>query len=210
MSATKTPGSVRERLLKAADDLFYPDGVHTVGIDRILEHAGVAKASLYSTFKSKDELVKAYLDRTAEWLAHRIEARIATASTPKDRILAVFDEFADRVAEDVYYGCPFVRACAEMPRKPTPARVAAAAQRAWLRDCFTRLSTELGASDASGLSRQLALIYDGATVSVSMDHDPGAAISARKIAERLLSEYEVAGKKSSRSASRKKNARASS
>ena len=57
--------SARERLLAAADELFYEEGVHTVGIDRVIEHAGVAKGSLYNTFGSKDELIRAYLEGPA-------------------------------------------------------------------------------------------------------------------------------------------------
>src|SRR5689334_17760120 len=90
-------GSARERLLQAADELFYREGVYTVGIDRILERAGVAKASLYGTFGSKNELIRAYLEARARWLEARVEERLARFDNPRERILSVFDEFADRV-----------------------------------------------------------------------------------------------------------------
>jgi AcrR family transcriptional regulator len=83
--------SARDRLLDAANELFYAEGVQTVGIDRIIERAGVAKASLYNIFGSKEELVVAYLasrhDRTTSGLTKAIES----VDDPRQKILAVFD-----------------------------------------------------------------------------------------------------------------------
>src|SRR5215467_10828653 len=98
MSTTKLEGSARDRLLAAATELFYEEGVHTVGIDRVIERAGVAKASLYSTFGSKEELVRAYLEERAALRRQRISQRIGMHEQPRDRILAVFDYLAEVVA----------------------------------------------------------------------------------------------------------------
>src|SRR5215468_3779211 len=87
MSIAKLEGSARDRLLAAATELFYEEGVHTVGIDRVIERAGVAKASLYSTFGSKEELVRAYLTTRAEARQRRISHQIARYDNPRDRIL---------------------------------------------------------------------------------------------------------------------------
>lgn len=185
--AAKASGTVRERLLRAADELFYREGVYTVGIDRILAHAGVAKASLYGTFGSKEELVRAYLEERASWLQKRIEQRVQQATNSRERILAAFDEFAERAASDgVYYGCPFIRSCAEGTVSPSAARDVAAEHRMWRLKLFTDLAREAELPDAELLGQQLSLIYDGATVAVAMDEDSTAATSARKVAERLL------------------------
>src|SRR6202043_101484 len=77
--------SARERLLEAANELFYDEGVHTVGIDRVIERAGVAKASLYNTFGSKDELVRAYLETRHARVAARITSYLERYSTPRER-----------------------------------------------------------------------------------------------------------------------------
>src|SRR5437868_13380628 len=90
-SAPAKRPSARERLLAAATELFYAEGVHTVGIDRVIERAGVAKASLYSTFGSKEELVREYLTGRAEARQRRISERIARFDDPRDRIVAMFD-----------------------------------------------------------------------------------------------------------------------
>ncbi len=84
----------RERLLEAARELFYTEGVHTVGIDRVIERAGVAKASLYSTFGSKDGLVKAYLEEYHDRMISRRRAAAEAESDPVAAILAVFDSLA--------------------------------------------------------------------------------------------------------------------
>src|SRR6266481_5563332 len=87
--------SARDRLLAAADELFYAEGVHVVGIDRIVERAGVAKASLYDTFGSKDELVRAYLENHFRRRQARIADILAANKTPRERLLAVFGEVED-------------------------------------------------------------------------------------------------------------------
>src|ERR1700720_5014232 len=101
--------SARDRLLAAADDLFYAEGVHVVGVDRIVERAGVTKASLYNTFGSKDELVRAYLERHFLNRQNRIARILASHATPRERILAVFAEVQDLLAGAAFRGCTFDR-----------------------------------------------------------------------------------------------------
>ena len=105
--------SARERLLAAADELFYENGVNLVGIDRVIEHAGVAKASLYDCFGSKEELIRAYLKGRAEKRQARIVERLAGLDTPQAKILGIFDLLAEIVNRTDYRGCAFQRASAE-------------------------------------------------------------------------------------------------
>src|ERR1700691_4570971 len=83
--------SARERLLAAADELFYREGVQTVGIDRIISYAGVAKASLYNIFGSKEELARAYLEGRHTRTSERISRALTRYRTPRERLLGVFD-----------------------------------------------------------------------------------------------------------------------
>lgn len=186
MSTAKLEGSVRDRLLGAANELFYEEGVHTVGIDRVIERAGVAKASLYSTFGSKEELVRAYLAARAEARQRRISERIARHDDPRDRILSIFDLLGEQVAAPTYRGCAFVNASAEEPRGETKVTRACTDSRTWLRNLFTELARDAGASDPVQLGRKLMLLYDGATVIASMDRDPSAAAEARAMTAALL------------------------
>jgi AcrR family transcriptional regulator len=176
--------SARERLLAAAGDLFYAEGVHTVGIDRIIEHAGVAKASLYNTFGSKDELVRAYLEGRHAETAGRITRALGRYHTPRDRLLGVFEAQGELFAEPGFRGCAFASASAESPNGMV--EQATADYRGWVRGLLTDLAADAGAADPAGLARQLHLIYDGASLAARMDHDPSAAVAARAAAAVLL------------------------
>jgi AcrR family transcriptional regulator len=177
--------SARERLLAAANELFYDEGIHTVGIDRIIEQAGVAKASLYNTFGSKDELVRAYLQTRHDSVARRIMAAVDRYGTPRERLLAVFEGQGELYAQPGYRGCAFARASAES-RPGDPAEQATEAYRRWVRDLLTELAGQAGAPKPGILARQLHLLYDGSGQSARLDHDPGAAAAARTAAAVLL------------------------
>jgi AcrR family transcriptional regulator len=170
-------GSARARLLAAADELFYKEGVHVVGIDRIVERAGVAKASLYSTFGSKDELVRAYLEEHFHDRQTRVARILAGRKTPKEGIVGIFAELDGALAGTAFRGCRFIMATAEA-RPGDASEIVAEDYRAWLRSVFTDLAEAAGASDAKGLGRQLALLYDGAAVAARMDKDRKGASSA--------------------------------
>jgi AcrR family transcriptional regulator len=185
MSTGKLEGSARDRLLAAANELFYEEGIHTVGIERVLERAGVAKASLYSTFGSKDELVRAYLRGRAERRQQRISERLARSEDPRERILSIFDLLGELAADPAFRGCAFVNARAEGPRETKVTRVCAD-MRAWLRGLFTELARDTGAADPERLGAELVLIYDGATVGASMDADASVARTARALAALLI------------------------
>src|SRR5258708_5701235 len=105
--------TARERLLSSASELFYAEGVQTVGIDRIIEHAGVAKASLYNIFGSKEGLVGAYLASHYDETTERITAAVERHRSSRRRLLAVFEAQAQIVAEPGFRGCAFITASAE-------------------------------------------------------------------------------------------------
>jgi AcrR family transcriptional regulator len=176
--------SARERLLEAANELFYDEGVHTVGIDRVIERAGVAKASLYNTFGSKDELVRAYLEGRHARIAARITRYLERYDDPRDQLLGVFEAQGEVFAESGFRGCAFVSASAESPGEAVSR--AADDYRGWVRGLLTGLARETGVPDPERLGRQLHMIYDGASLSARMDHDPSASVTARAAAEALL------------------------
>ena len=184
-TATPARPSARDRLLAAADELFYEEGIHTVGIDRVIEKAGVAKASLYSTFGSKDELIRAYLNGRHERRSERLTRRLAAYGNPRDRLLGVFDVQGDQFAQPGFHGCAFVNATAES----APGSVAEQATleyRGWMRNLFTDLARDAGAPDPAALATQLMLLYDGANIAARIDRNPAAAADARAVAATLL------------------------
>jgi AcrR family transcriptional regulator len=178
-------GSARERLLTAANELFYEEGVHTVGIDRIIERAGVAKASLYSTFGSKDELVRAYLATRHEARKRRLSQAIARFETPREQILAVYDSLGELFRDSNFRGCAFARASAEA-RPESGVRAVCDETRAWTRGLFTELARAAGARDPETLAGQLVLLHDGAVVAAQLDRTVTSAAIARTIAEGLI------------------------
>jgi AcrR family transcriptional regulator len=182
---SETRRSPRERLLDAANELFYAEGVQTVGIDRIIEHAGVAKASLYSTYGSKEELVRAYLEARHAGTVERLRSTVEQHQDPKARLLAVFDAQARIFAEPGFRGCAFVTASAEAPHGGLIEK-AADDYRADIRQLFTELATQAGVADPGRLAWQLQLIYDGGGLSARMDRSPSVAPVARDAAEALI------------------------
>jgi AcrR family transcriptional regulator len=184
-SKTAERPCARDRLLAAASELFYEEGVHTVGIDRVIERAGVAKATLYSTFGSKDELVRAYLQQRHEATRERMTRELQRFGTPRERLLGVFEVQAERFGAPDYRGCAFVSASAEAPRGSS-IEAASDEFRGWLRDLFAELARDAGAADPQGLARQLALVYDGAAVGARMDRDAEIAQVSRAVAGTLI------------------------
>ena len=183
--ASRARPSARERLLAAANELFYNEGVHTVGIDRVIEQAGVAKASLYNTFGSKDELVRAYLEARHASVTQRIMQAVDRYDTPRERLLAVFEGQGELFAQPDYRGCAFARASAES-HPGDLAEQAAEAYRRWVRALLAELAAQAGVPEPEILARQLHLLYDGSGQSARMDHDPTAAAAARAAAAILL------------------------
>lgn len=185
MSPATTELPARERLLRSASELFYAEGVHSVGIDRVIEHAGVAKATLYYAYGSKDGLVRAYLEDRQERRRVRIERHTAACATPRDRVLAVFDALNELIDAPDYRGCPFVNANAEL-RPDSAAVTVTASARAWLRDYFRTHAAAAGVADPNALADQLGILHDGATVTAQLDHDRRAGAAARVAAAVLL------------------------
>jgi AcrR family transcriptional regulator len=178
--------SPRERLLDAANELFYAEGVQSVGIDRVIERAGVAKASLYSTFGSKEALVQAYLDSRHEQTLGRLRRAVASAGEdPVDRLLAVFDSQATFFSQPGFNGCAFTAARSEAPAGGR-IETAASAYRQDLRGLFRALAAAAGATDPDTLAAQLHMIYDGAAAAANQDDDPGIAVPARAAAEGVV------------------------
>src|SRR3569833_825460 len=189
MAAKTTRVTARDRLLAAADELFYGDGVQTVGIDRVIEHAGVAKGSLYNTFGSKEGLVCAYLELRSERRKDLVARTLPRFRTPREQLLGVFDALGETFTDPEFNGCAFARATSETS-VDSAVRKVAEAYRTWLRGLIADLAAACGYADPETIARQLLLLYDGAGQSANLDRDPSAATTARAAAEVLLEAYQ--------------------
>ena len=182
---TKRP-SARERLLAASDELFYRDGVHSTGIDAVIEKAGVAKGSLYYIFGGKDELVAAYLRGRLDAWRERVNAAQTGIDDPEEKILAVFDAIADYVALPEFRGCPFVNAAAEAPAGEAQ-ELAITEYRQWVRETFLALAAQTGVADTASLADALIVLYDGALATVDVASTARtAAMTAKRIAKKRI------------------------
>jgi AcrR family transcriptional regulator len=180
--------SARERLLEAAEELFYREGINTVGIDRIIERAGVAKASLYDCFGSKEELIRSYLQLRHDARRQRLTEGLKRFATPREKLLGVFEIQGDAFRAQSFRGCPFVRASAEV--KPDSAgKVVCDESREWMRSLFLDLAREAGAREAALLADKLLLLYDGAAVGAQMDLSKASIANAREVADLLLEKH---------------------
>lgn len=163
------PAEVRERILQTASALFYRQGVRAVGVDLVVAEAGVAKTSLYRHFRTKDDLVAAFLARedTDFWSTwDRVAERHAgDAAAELDAHLAWIGE---RVGRPNYRGCPQINVAAEFPEADHPARKVAAAHKRELRRRLRAIAERLSVRDPDTLAGQLSVLINGAFVSAQL------------------------------------------
>ncbi len=185
-SDTRNHAAVREKVLQTACALFYQHGVRAVGVDLVVEKAGVAKTSLYRHFATKDDLIAAFLEREdadfwGTW--DRVAGRHADdAAAELDAHLAWIGERAGRAN---YRGCPQINVAAEFPEADHPARKVAAAHKREMRRRLKEISQRLGVSRPDELACQLSLLINGAFVS-SQIFKPGEATPLLRRTARAL------------------------
>jgi AcrR family transcriptional regulator len=182
--AKSSDAAVRDRLLAAADRLFYQEGVRAVGIDRVLAEAAAAKASLYQHFGCKDRLVASYLERRTVDARANIEAYL-TDTPPSQRALKFFDWVVQWAESNDFRGCPLQHTVSELTDAAHPARAIAHAQREWFTDRFLEWTTAAGVKDVKATARALMVLFDGAVAGSEVD-GPQRAKDARWMARKLL------------------------
>ena len=176
---------VSQRLLDAAERLFYERGVQAVGVDAVVAEAGVATKTLYAHFGSKDGLVEAYLRRRdrrwLNWLRDAVDA----AQPGPARVLAVFDALGQWFAQPTYNGCAFINIAGELAPSPT-ARSIAHDHKVALRALLADVAAGADVGDPATLADWLMLLVEGAIITAHVEHDTAAAHRARCAAAALL------------------------
>lgn len=153
----RTPAA--ERILRAASEMFYREGIRAVGVEAIAQEAGVTKKTLYERFGSKKELVAAYLrERDERWRTFLLEAVERRGGSAKERLLSTFDALEDWMDRENPRGCGFVNAAAELPDANHPGRVVVMEQKEWLRGYLTELAAEAGAEAPKDLAERLLIL----------------------------------------------------
>lgn len=159
------PGPVRDRLLTAANELFYAYGLRAVSVDRVIERAGTTKVTFYRHFRSKDELLVAYLEHRAAQERAGVDAAIEHGAGDVDVTLGLMANHTGTMAcEPGFRGCPFINAAAEYPDPASPVRVVVDTHRAWWASAFERLVAPLHLADPRAVAEDLVLLRDGVMV----------------------------------------------
>ena len=194
--------SIEEKLLLAARRLFCRAGIHATGVTRILEEAGVARASLYTHYGSKENLLKAVFDTEANMWFHWFDLDLPHLQcSPRERILALFDLLEKWFAKEDFFGCVFINAVAEHEKDSRWLKDVADAYRYQIIDRLRALVGESGARDSDMVTQKLGLLIEGAIVTAMVTQNSQAAYIARLAAEDVLRCMECAPSPAENSAS---------
>ena len=179
--------SARERILETAEDLFYREGIHAVGIDTIIEKSGVAKMSLYRSFASKDDLIAAYLEARGRRYWQWWDGVMAlNPSQPRRQLPDLFEAIAVRTRRPEFRGCAFLKAVAEFPEDGCRARVVALANKKEMRRRLLKLCRAVGAHQPDVLSNQLLMLIEGAYSTAGILGKRDAVKATAKAADALI------------------------
>lgn len=174
----------RKRILDAAADLFYREGINATGVDRLATAAAVSKRTLYQHFPSKSAVVEEYLRSLQQRIADPVNPRPRDSEqSPRDRLLALFER---RVPPGRLRGCPFHNAAVEAAEAMPDVQDVVHQQKRDYIDGIVRLAEQAGARDPEQLGQQLAVLYEGAAALATSLDDPAPWVHARRAAEALL------------------------
>ena len=184
------PESGRERLSRAAYELFSREGTRSVGVDAVIARAGTAKMTLYRNFPSKDDLILDFLRRreqlwTLGWLEAESQRR---GETPRDQLLAIFDVFSEWFNKPDFEGCSFLTTMVEINDRDHPVHQAAVVYLANIRSYIERLAAEAGIRDTDSFARKWHILMKG-SIMAAHEGDAEAADRARELGELLLAQH---------------------
>ncbi|KAA1176574.1 TetR/AcrR family transcriptional regulator [Rhizobium tropici] len=172
--------AISDHILIAAGALFYKEGIRAVGIDRIIEEAKVAKATLYRHFPSKDHLVAAYLEDRHDRVIRSLQDVLEATNEPREQINVIFERLHEKADSPEFRGCAFALAVAEHGDSERVVSVARA-HKAMVRGIFGAIMARTGGSPNQA-SAHLSLLYEGALATVAVGRDPQAVLIARDCA----------------------------
>ncbi|MCX5336014.1 MULTISPECIES: TetR/AcrR family transcriptional regulator [unclassified Streptomyces] len=175
----------RERILKAATELFIAQGINATGMDQLSTVAEVSKRTLYTHFPSKDELVGAYLESLVDALLPVLPSPTQPAPSPREQLLAIFDRKSAETTAP-FRGCPFLNVSVEVPDPEHSAHRLAVAYKREFTHRLTNIARQAGAADPEKLGEQLSLLFDGAAARGTALNDTRTGACARSIAELLV------------------------
>jgi AcrR family transcriptional regulator len=179
--------SKRDQLIQTAVKLFSKNGIHATGVDSIVEQSGVTKKTLYAHFRTKEELVLAVLRHYDGLARNEFMRKVENGgTTPRARLLAIFDVAQDWFQQNNFYGCLFINTIGEFSDKDTPIRQVCKEYKKLVKGYIQKLCQEAGAPDPQRLAEELAMLFEGATVTAQVSQNPKTAKIAKRVAKALI------------------------
>ena len=179
---------MRERIIEAATEIFYAQGLRAVSADKVVAKAGITKVTFYRHFPTKEDLIVAYLERRAQWERDAIAGARAAAGDVPDVFRIVAEAIGAESCSPGFRGCPFINAAAEYPDAQHPVRRVVDAHRRWFRQAIQDLLDEMHVQGSAGVADQLVMLRDGAMVSGYLS-DPSVVADALYTAGRAVIEF---------------------
>ncbi len=174
-----------ERIIQTANTLFYEHGYRAVGVDRLITESGVAKMTFYKHFPSKDDLIRAVLEAGSIWYENWMDSMIATQTTPRAQLEAIFDSVAQLATSPECKGCGFMNVAGEFPDVSHPGHAAALRYKSGVIHKLEALAVAAKAKNPIELAQDLMLVMDGAWAAARMfgagNHGARAAITAKNL-----------------------------
>ncbi|MGD2109428.1 MAG: TetR/AcrR family transcriptional regulator [Phycisphaerae bacterium] len=183
--------TTRERLIQKAHELFYREGFHAVGLDRVLSEVGVTKTTFYNHFESKDELIVEVVSEHDRWWREtfRTMLRERGGDDPRAQLRVVFDVLDDVMTGDEYRGCIFINVAVEFPLPHDPAHKAAAENKRAIQGIIHDLAQRAGAVDPDAFAEKFSILMEGTYVTQQVTQNPRATRIAGQLADGLLRQY---------------------
>lgn len=177
----------REHLIDTAISLFCEHGYHATGIDRILKEAGVSKKTLYTHFRSKEELIMAVLRKYDGLFRNDFMRKVDhLGNSPLQKLTAIFDVAQEWFSQKQFFGCMFINAVGEYSEADSPIRGISKQFKRSMRDYIKALCVQAGFKEPDTLADELALLFEGATVTAQVSQNTEVAGTAKRIAEQLI------------------------
>jgi AcrR family transcriptional regulator len=182
----------RERIIEAASELFYAQGLRAVSADKIIAEVGITKVTFYRHFPTKDDLIVAYLERRAQWERDAVAAARQAAGNVPDTFRMVAQAIGAESCRPGFRGCPFINAAAEYADADHPVRKTVDAHRRWFKQAIKELLDELEVPDSARVADELVMLRDGAMVSGYLS-DPNVVADALYNAGRAVIAFRASG-----------------
>lgn len=181
----------RQHILEVVTNLFYKKGIRAIGVDTVVAEAGIAKMTLYQHFKTKDDLILAFLEHWKSLWREKLIAQIEQSKTPEEKLLAIFDVTSQECHEfPAFRGCALMNTAIELADTDHPAHKAAMQSRTELRKVLTQLANAANIQNPENLANQLLIIYEGAILSAWLQKRPAALQEAKEMASLCIIQAE--------------------